>query len=76
MNPNEVITVNTIHGTKKLLVKGKDIISVKGGILKYRLNGIAVSTFISLNEQRRLKKIIDSIKKPSILERIKKFFFN
>lgn len=76
MNLNEFITVNTIHGTKKLLVKGKDIVSVKGGILKYRVNGTTASTFISRNEQQRLKKLIESSKKPSILERIKKFFFN
>lgn len=76
MNPNEIITISTIHGTKKLLVKGKDIVSVKGGILKYRVNGIIASTFISLNEQRRIKKLIESNKELSIFAKIKKFFFN
>jgi hypothetical protein len=52
MNPNEIIAVNTIHGTKKLLVKSKDIVSVKGGILKYKVNGTVTNTFISLNEQK------------------------
>lgn len=76
MNPNEIIAVNTIHGTKKLLVKSKDIISVKGGILKYKVNGAIANTFISLNEQKRLKKLIESDKELSIFAKIKKFFFN